>query len=120
MFVSGLALKNSLEKYRKSKRKERYSALSSTKNASKTAVSGVYLAVALIFFVIELVVLYYAITIALSCSQKGPERVVNVILAALFPFPYVMLNLLLNNCAKTTLQGNPSLFNLRDSKFNDY
>ncbi len=110
MFVSGFALKNAVEKYRKSKRRERYSANIASKSGSSSVVTGVVVTLAIIFFIMELVVLYYAVAIAFSCTKKGPERVVNIALAILFPFPYVMLNILFNECAKSTLQA--SSFNL--------
>lgn len=111
MLVSSFALKNSLEKYKKSKRRgknnkskrvKRSSALRSTQSSSNSALS---VAAAVVFLILELIVLYYAIALAFSCTQKGPERIVNVILAVLFPFPYLMLNILLNGCAKSTLQS---------------
>lgn len=113
MLVSSFALKNSLEKYKKSKRRgknnkskrvKRSSALRSSESSSNSN-SALSVAAAVVFLVLELIVLYYAIALAFSCSQKGPERVVNVILAVLFPFPYLMLNILLNGCAKSTLQS---------------
>ena len=105
MFVSSIVLKNALENYSKSKRREKYSSGDSTGSTTGSKTSSVVLvAFAILFLLMELVIVYYSIVIAFSCSQKGPERVVNVILAVLFPVPYLMLNLLFNNCAKSTLQ----------------
>lgn len=108
MFASGFILKNAVEKYRKAKRRERYSSVAAAKAGASSAISLFWLTLAIIFFIMELIVLYYAVAISFSCSQKGPERVVNIVLAVLFPFPYIMLNILFNECAKSRLQNNSS------------
>jgi len=105
MFASGLILKNAAEKYRSSKRREQYSAVAAAKAGASSALALFWLIFAILFFFMELIVLYYAISISFSCTQKGPERVVNIVLAVLFPFPYVMLNILFNKCAKSRLQN---------------
>lgn len=103
MFLSGFVLKNTIEKYQRSKRKERYSSVAS-KDSSSTSIKGILLVLAIIFFFMELIVFYYAIAIAFSCTQQGPERIVNIVLAIALPFPYVMLNILFNECAKSRLK----------------
>lgn len=57
-----------------------------------------------IFLVLEILVLFYAISIALQCSSPGPERIVHIVLAITSPFLYVLLNVMINKCAKDTLQ----------------
>jgi hypothetical protein len=61
-----------------------------------------FLVIAVVFAIMELLVLFYAITIAYKCS-KGHERIVHLVLATVFTFPYVLLMLLFNKCAPTTL-----------------
>ena len=70
-----------------------------------TVVSYIALVFSLIFFVMELFVLFYAIDIAIRCSKTQAERVVNLVLATTFTIPYVMLNILFNQCAKDRLRG---------------
>ena len=57
----------------------------------------------ILFFLIELVVLYYAISTTIKCTVQGPERVINVLLAFTVTIPYMLLNSLFNQCVKTTL-----------------
>ena len=64
---------------------------------------------AAIFFIMELVVLFYGINIALSCTKTLPERVVNICFAIIFTMPYVLFNTLFNKCANYTLHNKSSL-----------
>ena len=108
MIVTGTILKTSLDRYRKAqKNKENFSISvgASTGSGAAAAFASFTLAVSVIFFVLELVVLFYAINIALTCTKGGPERIVNIVLAITFTIPYVMLNILFNKCAKASLIG---------------
>lgn len=62
------------------------------------------LVVATIFLVLEILLLFYAISIAIQCTRPGPERIVHVVLAITFTLPYVLLNVMFNKCAQDTLQ----------------
>lgn len=105
MFLSGINLKNAIEKYNRAKRREKYTAVKAIKDGANLAFVSFWLILAILFVMMEFIVLYYSIAIALSCTQKGAERVVNVVLAITFPVPYMMLNLLFNQCAKSRLQN---------------
>jgi len=113
MIVSGTVLKKSLDRFRRTrqKNKEKYSisAVDSAGAGATAAFASFTLAVAVIFFVLELVLLFYAINMSLACTQGGPERIVNVVLAITFTIPYVMLNILFNKCAKGSLRSNSRL-----------
>ena len=62
-----------------------------------------------IFFLIELVLLFFAIKIALH-QTEGSERVVNLILAVIVPIPYVLLKLVMTpSVTKAALSSNFSL-----------
>jgi hypothetical protein len=108
MIVSGTILKTSLDRYRRArKNKENFSiSVSDSAGAGATAAFASFtLVVAVIFFILELIVLFYAINMALACTKGGPERIVNIVLAITFTIPYVMLNILFNKCAKSSLRG---------------
>lgn len=111
MIVSSSILKTAVEKYQHARRsKEHFSRTGAVSSGINSAFASFGLVVALIFFVLELLVLFYAIGMALNCSKGGPERIVNVVLAVAFTFPYVLLNILFNQCAKDTLRsGHPWL-----------
>lgn len=107
MIVSGTILKSSLERYRRAKKdKENFSI--SVRDSAGAGMSAAFasftLVVAVIFFILELVLLFYAINMALVCTKGGPERIVNIVLAVTFTIPYVMLNILFNQCAKNSLR----------------
>jgi|MDTC01.1.fsa_nt_gb NADH:ubiquinone oxidoreductase subunit 3 (subunit A) len=62
------------------------------------------LVLATIFLVLEIIVLFYAISIALKCTRPGPERIVHIVLAITFTLPYVLLNVMFNKCAQDNIQ----------------
>jgi hypothetical protein len=108
MIVSGSFLKNSFEKYsinKTARAKEGYHALDSANAGISAAMDSFTLVLAVIFFAMELVLLFYSITIALYCSRTSQERIVNLTLAMMFTAPYMLLNILFNPCAKGILQG---------------
>lgn len=58
------------------------------------------LALALALFIMEVVVLVYAIRIAVACSEPGANRVTHVVLAVFFTIPYLLFSLFLAPCHK--------------------
>ena len=105
MIVSSSILKAAVEKYHRTRRlKERYSKDGAVGDRVNSAFASFTLVLALFFFVLELIVLFYAIGISINCSKSGPERIVNFVLSITFTIPYVMLNILFNKCAKGTLR----------------
>jgi hypothetical protein len=108
MIVSGTILKSSLERYRKAKKNKENFSISrkdSMEAGAAAAFASFSLVVSVIFFVLELVLLFYAINMALVCTKGGPERIVNIVLAITFTIPYVLLNILFNQCAKKSLRS---------------
>ena len=105
MLITGTMLRSSLDRYRNSRRsRENYSTGTGASSGMSAAFASFALAVSVIFFVLELVLLFYAINIALVCTKGGPERIVNIVLAVTFTIPYVLLNILFNKCAKDSLR----------------
>lgn len=111
MIVSGTILKNTVERYRRAqKKKERYSISTAFDAGSSTAFAAFGLVVAVIFFILELLLLFYAVSTALTCTAPGPERIVNIVLSITFTIPYMLLNTLFNKCTKDRLRsGSPWL-----------
>ena len=106
MLISSTLLKNSIENYNKVQKKnqENYSFGEAAMAGTNAAFVSFFLVVSLVFFILELVLLYYAINMALVCTEGGPERIVNMVLAVIFTLPYVLLNILFNDCAKQSLK----------------
>ena len=107
MIISTSILKNAIEKYNQyqsQKKKEKFTTSLVAESGISAAFTSFLLVIALIFFVLELIVLFYAVNIAIVCTKGGPERIVNVVLAIVFTIPYVLLNILFNACAKQTLR----------------
>jgi hypothetical protein len=108
MLVSGSFLKSSLENYNKvqSKNKEFYSDTGKAINAGLTASFYAFiLVIAVIFFIMELFLLYFAISIAIHCSTSKEERIVNFVMATIFTLPYVLLKTIFDPCSKDYLKN---------------
>ena len=121
MIISLNILKNSIEKYNNSRSKkiEKYDKSRNNRNNQNPGESGFIsafyiflLIIAIIFFIFELIILYFAVFIAINCSKSREERIVNFVLAVLFTIPYVLFNILFNPCAKDYLQNGMKRKNL--------
>jgi hypothetical protein len=55
---------------------------------------------ALLFVFMELVLFYYAVIIAKTCSKNKDEFIINIILSIIFTTPYVFFSMMSNPCAK--------------------
>lgn len=108
MLLTLSLVKTSLDNHQKNidkDAKKKQSTPHKTETRMSTVASSFALIFSLIFFTMELFVLFYAIDIAIKCSKTHSERVVNLVLASTFTIPYVMLNILFNQCAKDRLRG---------------
>lgn len=103
MLLSSYLLQNSYEKYQKAK--ENFTSGQAVEAGTSAAFISFTIIVSIIFFVLELILLFYGLKIAINCSEGGGERIVNVVLATMFTMPYVLLNILFNKCAKKVLQS---------------
>lgn len=74
-------------------RKERYS-----KNPQQK--DNRCVVVAFFLFIIEIVILFYAISIAVECTTTPTEKVIHIIVALFFTLPYLVGMMLLSPCAK--------------------
>lgn len=105
LFTSSLlfkAIKNR-ENYMKLTGKEGYSPSDSIDAGMSLGFVTGFLIIAIVFFMLELLVMFYCIRIALVCTSPGPERIVNMVLAIMFTFPYALLNIVFVPCAKQSL-----------------
>jgi NADH:ubiquinone oxidoreductase subunit 3 (subunit A) len=105
MLFSTALFKNSLERYQNS-RKESYTKGEAVTAGINSAVASSLLVIAIIFVILELFLLFFAINIALNCTKGGPERTVHILLAIILPLPYMLLSIFFSDCAKKTLRGN--------------
>ena len=111
MIVSSSILKNAVERYKKTmttKEKYKYSKGKSAEDGVSSAFASFMVVIGFVFFTLELLVLFFAVYIAITCTKGGPERIVHIILASTLTLPYVLLMSLFNDCAKSTLRGENS------------
>lgn len=95
MLFSSVLTKNAIENYNKENYNTQYPGA-----RKKDCMS--FLILAVILLVIEIALLYYAITIALT-AQSPELKFVNVILAITMTLPYLLLNVLFNPAARAAL-----------------
>jgi hypothetical protein len=50
------------------------------------------------FFLMELILMFYALKLSLRCSKPGMNRVAHVSMAFFFTFPYILMSLFFSNC----------------------
>lgn len=104
MITSTKILANAVEKYQKNKEKQS-DVENSVSSGALCAFNAAMLVFAVIFFVMEIILVFYAIYIAFRCTEGGPERIVHVTLAVFFTIPYMLLMTLFNKCAGETLRN---------------
>ena len=106
MLISSQLLQKSIEKYNAfQKNKEGYSFAYAVGAGTSAAFTSFALIVAFVFFILELILLLFAIKMVLDCTEPGPERIVHMVLAVTFTLPYVLLNSLFNDCSKKSLKN---------------
>ena len=106
MIISSSFIKNALENYNKSKNKENFKISGDAiVSGFSTSFYGFILFIATIFFVLEIILLYYAISIALYCSSSKEERIVNFVLATIFTLPYVLIKTVFDPCSSKYLKN---------------
>jgi hypothetical protein len=88
----------------KKRQSEGYTMLESTNAGMSLGFATGFLIIATVFMILELLVLFFSIIMAMNCTEPGPERIVHVTLAIVFTFPYALLNALFIPCAKKTLR----------------
>ena len=103
MIISFTLLQNSMEKYKKNR--ESYNKWEFAQAGLGMGLATGFVFISVVFFILELVVLIYALNIAVKCTQGGSERVVHVVLAVAFTFPYMLISLFFNKCASGVLKG---------------
>ena len=85
------------------RQKEGYTMLESTNAGMSMGFAPGFLVISTVFVILELIVLFYSIGIAMNCSSSRPERIIYIVLAITFTFPYALLNIIFVPCAKKTL-----------------
>lgn len=110
MYVSSVLLNQAWDKFKanQEKTKEQFQLKSSGEASAVGAVTAMYgfmLLMSIILFILELVLVVYAVLIAIKCTQAGGERAVHVIMAITFTLPYMLIMSTFNECGKDVLRG---------------
>tara|TARA_Y100000389_G_C17459578_1_gene520686 strand:- start:2330 stop:2662 length:333 start_codon:yes stop_codon:yes gene_type:complete len=107
MLVSLLFLNKAyITKSDKTKAKENYSFGKAVEAGGYTASKSFSYLLGLLILMLELFFIICNVNIVFKCTKPGSERIINMILAIIIPIPYMFGNILLNPCAKQTLQSN--------------
>lgn len=110
MLISSQLLQTALNNYNKThpnkeNYKEDYSFAYAVGAGTQAAFVNFAIVVAIVFFILELILLFFAIKMVLDCTEPGPERIVHMVLAVMFTLPYVLLNTIFNDCSKKSLKS---------------
>ena len=110
MYVSSTLLNQAWKKYKKNQDKygeinEGFSEAESAGAGAGAAFDTFLVVLAILFFILEIIVLVYGIIIAINCTKGGGERAVHIVLSIGFTFPYVLIMSVFNKCAKSVLRG---------------
>ena len=110
MIISTTLLQKALKDRADAKKSqtEGYTLLESTNAGITIGIATGFLIIAIVFLMLEILVLFYIITIAINCTEPGPERIINIVLAISFTFPYALLNLIFVPCAKKAISTTKS------------
>jgi hypothetical protein len=119
MYLSTNFLKDQLEKFNTSRRlrkesfqKENFSNNEAAASGVNAAFSTFLLIIAIIFFTLEIILLFYAINIAIVCTDGGAERIVHLVLSITFTLPYMLIVSIFDTthvgkCAQNVLKNKP-------------
>jgi hypothetical protein len=99
MIISTFVANKLIENYEKNKR-ENYINDSDYYNDRKSPWLLIPVIVGVIFMVMEFLVLFYAVGIAIRCTTTTRERIVHLVLAITFTLPYMLVNAFFGDCAK--------------------
>ena len=104
MIISTTLLQKALKDRADAKKSqtEGYTLLESTNAGMGLGFSTGFLIIAVVFVMLELLVLFYCINIAYTCFT-GPERIINLVLAITFTLPYALVTTVFVPCAKKAL-----------------
>ena len=104
MFFSSTLLTNAVTSYNSAQRK--HLAMKSTSQVvdeptmMERILAIIMLVAAIVFFILELVLVIYALKTAIICTKPGTERMVHLALAIFLTVPYIFASLFLSDCGK--------------------
>ena len=113
MLISSSFLNSSYSRFRKNRDKNRrghkgiegYNLAQSSGAGISASFDSFLLVIAILFFILELFLLFYALTLALKCTKAGPERIMHITLAITFTLPYALISAFFSKCAQSALQN---------------
>jgi len=110
MLLSSSFLKSSYDRFKKNrgknkKLKEGYNMANSSMAGVSASFDAFLLCVAALFFILELFLLFYALSIAIRCTKAGPSRVAHICLAIFFTTPYLLVAVFFNKCTQDLLEN---------------
>lgn len=114
MLFSSNFLKNSVENYKNAKNIEKFTSNNKLDNGNNNKSSNLFfytflLIISFLFFILELFLLYFAICVAIYCSQSREERIINIILACTFTLPYILIKITFDDCSKNYIKNGMKL-----------
>ena len=106
MYLTSSNLCNAIENYKRAKTYEPFNVGEAVSRGMNVAYTGFMLFIALLFFLMEILLVYYSIVIAIRCTKPGPERIIHFVLAITFTLPYMLINVMFSECARKSFEIN--------------
>jgi len=63
-----------------------------------------YLFVSVVLFILELILMTFAVNIAMRCGNDRRERIIHVLLAVLFTIPYLLFSMFFGKCKSNLME----------------
>jgi hypothetical protein len=105
MLVTGSFLSHAVNRFNRKKRiRESFTRGDSVAAGASAALDSFILVLAAIFFLLELIALFFAVNMALVCSKSVGERIVNLVLATTFTLPYLLIRSVFSACGKAAMR----------------
>ena len=100
MIISTSILRNSVENYNKyQKLKENFSTSNSISAGISAGFVTLSLTLAVLFFALELMVMFYAIIRAVNCTTTTQGRIIHIVIAITFTLPYMLFSIFFGKCS---------------------
>lgn len=97
MIISSSILRKSVEKY--NKYRENFTKSESMSAGISAGFVTLFLIMAVIFFALELMVMVYAVIRAVSCTTTTQGRIIHIVMAVSFTFPYMLFSIFFGKCS---------------------
>jgi len=104
MLISCSILGSALKYQQNVKKRGEHFSWRNVQKGSSAALGMFFLIIGVLFLALELLLLWFSIKMAISCSKPGGERICHIVLAIMFTMPYCLIMMIFSDCGKKALR----------------